>query len=63
MRVPRRTARERGPEFFSSRDTRESLAGGRLAASNLNNVLKKTSIRLAAEVDALRFSKDVIVDL
>lgn len=41
---------------------RESLPGGWLVATNLNNVLKKTLIRLAADVAGLTFGKDVIVE-
>jgi hypothetical protein len=41
---------------------KEKLPGGWLVATNLNNVLKKTIIRLAAEVAGLTFGKDVIVE-
>jgi len=41
---------------------RESLPGGWLVATNLNNVLKKTIIRVATEVAGLEFGKDVIVE-
>jgi hypothetical protein len=41
---------------------REDLPGGWFVATNLNNVLKKTIIRLAAEVANLQFGKDVIVE-
>lgn len=41
---------------------RAELPGGWLVATNLNNVLKKNIIRLAAEVAGLKFGKDVIVD-
>ena len=41
---------------------RESLPGGWLVSTNLNNGLKKTIIRLAAEVAGLKFGKDVIVE-
>ena len=41
---------------------RDTLPGGWLVATNLNNVLKKTIIRLAAEVAGLKFGKDVVVE-
>ena len=41
---------------------RESLPGGWMVATNLNNVLKKTIIRLATEVAGLTFGEDVIVE-
>ena len=41
---------------------RESLPGGWLVATNLNNVLKKTIVRLATEVAGIEFGKDVIVE-
>jgi len=44
------------------RNMRAQLPGGWFVATNLNNVLKKTIIRLAAEVAGLTFGKDVIVD-
>ena len=37
--------------------------GGWFVATNLNNVLKKTIIRLATEVAGLTFGKDVIVEI
>jgi predicted type IV restriction endonuclease len=57
-----RTAEELYPDREDLRDMRESLPGGWLVATNLNNVLKKTIIRLAAEVAGLKFGKDVIVE-
>jgi hypothetical protein len=42
---------------------RESLTGGWFVATNLNNVLKKTIIRLATEVAGLSFGKDVILEM
>jgi hypothetical protein len=42
---------------------RESLPGGWFVATHMNNILKKTIIRLAVEVAGLSFGKDVIVDL
>ena len=58
-----RTPEELYPDREDLRDMREQLPGGWLVATNLNNVLKKTIIRLAAEVAGLSFGKDVIIDL
>jgi hypothetical protein len=58
-----RTPEELYPDREDLRDMRETLPGGWLVATNLNNVLKKTIIRLAAEVAGLAFGKDVIIDL
>ncbi len=57
-----RTPEELYPDREDLREMREPLLGGWLVATNLNNVLKKTIIRLAAEVAGLTFGKDVIVD-
>ena len=57
-----RTPEELYPDREDLREMRESLTGGWLVATNLNNVLKKTIIRLAAEVAGLTFGKDVIVE-
>jgi predicted type IV restriction endonuclease len=57
-----RTPEELYPDRDDLRDMRESLPGGWLVATNLNNVLKKTIIRLAAEVAGLTFGKDVMVE-
>jgi hypothetical protein len=57
-----RTPEELYPDREDLRDMRESLPGGWLVATNLNNILKKTIIRLAAEVAGLSFGKDVIVE-
>jgi hypothetical protein len=57
-----RTPEELYPDREDLREMREQLPGGWLVATNLNNVLKKTIIRLAAEVAGLTFSKDVIVE-
>ncbi len=57
-----RTTQELYPDREDLRDMREQLPDGWLVATNLNNVLKKTIIRLAAEVAGLTFGKDVIVD-
>lgn len=58
-----RTPEELYPDREDLRDMRESLPGGWLVATNINNVLKKTIIRLATEVAGLSFGKDVIVDI
>ncbi len=57
-----RTPEELYPDREDLRDMREQLPDGWLVATNLNNVLKKTIIRLAAEVAGLTFGKDVIID-
>ena len=57
-----RTPEELYPNREDLREMRETLPGGWLVATNLNNVLKKTIIRLAAEVAGLEFGKDVIVE-
>jgi hypothetical protein len=57
-----RTPEELYPDRDDLRDKRESLPGGWLVATNLNNVLKRTIIRLAAEVAGLTFGKDVKVE-
>lgn len=50
------------PDRPDLRDLRETLPGGWLVATNLNNVLKKSIIRLAAEVAGLKFGTDVKVE-
>ncbi|MFZ5496485.1 MAG: type I restriction enzyme HsdR N-terminal domain-containing protein [Verrucomicrobiota bacterium] len=57
-----RTPEELYPDREDLREMRESLPGGWLVATNLNNVLKKTIIRLATEVAGLEFGKDVVVE-
>lgn len=57
-----RTPEELYPDREDLRDMREPLPGGWLVATNLNNVLKKTIIKLAAEVAGLTFGKDVTVE-
>jgi hypothetical protein len=57
-----RTAEELYPDRPDLRDFQESLPGGWLVATNLNNVLKKSIIRLAAEVAGLTFGTDVVVE-
>ena len=58
-----RTPEELYPDREDFRGMRESLPGGWFVATHMNNVLKKTIIRLAVEVAGLSFGKDVIVDL
>ena len=57
------TPEELYPDREDLRDMRESLTGGWFVATNLNNVLKKTIIRLATEVAGLSFGKDVILEM
>jgi predicted type IV restriction endonuclease len=57
-----RTPEELYPDREDLREMRETLPGGWFVATNLNNVLKKTIIRLATEVAGLTFEKDVIVE-
>jgi hypothetical protein len=57
-----RTPEELYPDREDLRDMREALPGGWLVATNLNNILKKTIIKLATEVAGLAFGKDVIVE-
>ncbi len=57
-----RTPEELYPDREDLRDMRDTLPGGWLVATNLNNVLKKTIISLAAEVAGLQFGKDVVVE-
>ena len=56
-----RTPEELYPDREDLREMRESLPGDWLVATNLNNVLKNTIIRLAAETARLSFGKDVQV--
>lgn len=57
-----RSPEELYPDREDLREMRETLPGGWFVATNLNNVLKKTIIRLATEVAGLKFGKDVIVE-
>jgi hypothetical protein len=57
-----RTPEELYPDREDLREMRDSLPGGWLVATNLNNVLKKTIIRLASEVAGLKFGKDLVVE-
>ena len=56
-----RTPEELYPDRPDLRDHREQLPDGWLVATNLNNILKKSIIRLAAEVAGLTFGKDIVV--
>jgi predicted type IV restriction endonuclease len=58
-----RSPEELYPDREDLREMRETLPGGWFVATNLNNVLKKTIIKLATEVAGLTFGKDVIVEL
>lgn len=58
-----RTPEDLYPDRPDLRDMRETLLDGWLVATNLNNGLKKTIIRLATDVAGLSFGKDVVVDL
>jgi predicted type IV restriction endonuclease len=57
-----RTPEELYPDREDLREMRESLPGGWLVATNLNNVLKKAIIKLGSEVAGLTFGKDVLVE-
>jgi hypothetical protein len=57
-----RTPEELYPDRPDLRDYREQLPGGWYVATNLNNVLKKSIIRLAAQVAGLTLGKDVTVE-
>src|SRR5439155_2834085 len=57
-----RTPDELYPDRPDLREYREELPGGWYVATNLNNVLKKSIIRLAAEVAGLTFGRDVTVE-
>ena len=57
-----RTPEELFPDREDLREMNAALPGGWLVNTNLNNVLKKTIIELAAEVAGLKFGSDVIVE-
>ena len=57
-----RTPEELYPDRGDFREMCEPLPGGWLVATNLNNIKKKTILKLAAEVAGLRFGKDVTVE-
>jgi predicted type IV restriction endonuclease len=50
------------PDRPDLRDYHEQLPGGWFVATNLNNALKKSIIRLASEVAGLTFGKDITVE-
>jgi hypothetical protein len=62
QRLFARTTEELYPDRPDLRDCNDPLPGGWFVATNLNNVLKKTIIRLATEVAGLRFGSDVVVE-
>ncbi len=51
------------PDRPDLRDHHVGLPGGWVVATNLNNVLKGTLIRLAADIAGLTFGEDIVVDL
>lgn len=57
-----RSPEELYPDREDLREMRAALPDGWFVATNLNNILKKTIIRLATEVAGLAFGKDVIVE-
>ena len=57
-----RSPEELYPDREDLREMRETLPDGWFVATNLNNVLNKTIIRLATDVAGLAFGKDVIVE-
>lgn len=57
-----RTEEQLYPDREDLREYKESLPGGWFVSTNLNNVLKKNIIKLAAEVAGLTFGQDVVVD-
>jgi hypothetical protein len=57
-----RTPEELYPDREDLREMRETLPGGWFVATNLNNVLKKNIIRLAADVASLKFGKDIAIE-
>jgi predicted type IV restriction endonuclease len=50
------------PDRPDLREFNEALPGGWFVSTNLNNVLKKSIIRLAAQVAGLHFGEDIVVD-
>lgn len=57
-----RTPDELYPDRPDLREHHAMLPGGWLVSTNLNNVLKKSNITMAAEVAGLEFGKDIVVD-
>ena len=51
------------PDRPDLRDYHDVLPGGWVVSTNLNNVLKVTLIRLAADVAGMAFGEDIVVDL
>lgn len=58
-----RTLEELYPDREDLRVYHEPLPGGWFVSTNLNNILKRTIIELAAEVAGLQLGRDLIVDL
>ena len=58
-----RKAEELYPDREDLRDMCESITGDWLVATNMNNILKRSIIKLASEVAGLAFGKDVVVEL
>lgn len=58
-----RTTEALYPDREDLREMREELPGGWFVATNLNNVLKRTIIRLAAEISGLEYGKDIVVEI
>jgi len=57
-----RTPEELFPDREDLRDMNERLGDGWFVNTNLNNVLKKTIIKMATEVAGLKFGSDVTVE-
>lgn len=57
-----RSAEELYPDRPDLREFQKTLPGGWLVATNLNNILKRTIIRLATEVAGLIPGKDVVAE-
>jgi predicted type IV restriction endonuclease len=58
-----RTPEELYPDREDLRELRESLPGGWWVATNINNQLKRTIIRLACDVSDLNLGSELVVDL
>ena len=57
-----RTTEELYPGRTDLHDMHEQLPGGWLVATNLNNVLKKSIIRVATELAGFTFGSEIVVD-
>lgn len=57
------TEEELYPDRPDLRHMNERLLDGWLVATNVNNGIKKTIIRLAAEVAGITFGKDLVIEL